>query len=245
MEHLHAWVINMGFATHLVAVSKRVQTESIQEGVCPDKIKIIHNGTYIAEPPDYDKAAYRRELGISPDSFFVLSVGRLTDQKAHTYLVQAAPVVLARFPEVVFAIAGDGPLYDTLAAEIKSLRLEEKFILLGTRQDLSFLLTAADIFALPSRWEGLPVALLEAMSLGLPAVAAAVEGVEEVIEHGENGLLIPLEDANALSQALCSLLEDPDRRQRIAAAGKAHVREVYSLEEMCLRYRQLLDPGFR
>jgi len=243
MEHLHAGVINLGFATHLVAVSERVRTESIQQGARPEKICIIHNGTNMPEPAQFDKAAYRCSLGIPQDAPLVLSVGRLTDQKAHTFLVQAAPAVLEHFPDTVFAVAGDGELWDALQGEIRQLKLEDHFRLLGARGDIPFLLSVADIFALPSRWEGLPIALLEAMNMGLPAVATAVEGVEEVIEHGQNGLLIPLENAHALGNALSDLLSNKEMRQRIATAGKAHVRDRYSLERMCQGYQRLLNPG--
>ncbi len=124
-------------------------------------------------------AGFCQELGLHPDGLLVLSVGRLTEQKGHIYLLEAIPGIIEQFPSTVFAIAGDGPLRAELEARAERLGISKSVHFLGMRSDVPALLQMAHIFALPSLWEGLPIALLEAMAAGLPVVATRVEGVEE------------------------------------------------------------------
>ena len=242
LEILHAWVVNH-FSCGIIAVSDRVAQECLKEGIRPEQVHVVTNGTSLPALENFDRQAYRAQLGLNPQHMLVISVGRLTQQKAHTYLVQAAPAVLARFPQTRFAVAGDGPLHAELQAEIQALGLQDVFTLLGARQDVPQLLGAADLFALPSRSEGLPVAMLEAMTMGLPVVATAAQGVDQVLRGGQNGLLVPLEDPQALAQGLCELLGDAQKRERLAETGRKLVMAEYSLDTMCRRIQALLDPG--
>jgi glycosyltransferase involved in cell wall biosynthesis len=115
---------------------------------------------------------------------------------------------------------------------------------LGIRRDVPRLMASADLFVLSSRSEGLPMVLLEAMGMQAAVVAADVGGVSEVIRHGQTGLLTPPEDAPALAAAICSLLENSEKREELGLAGKELVQRDYTLDGMCMRYAALLDPGF-
>jgi glycosyltransferase involved in cell wall biosynthesis len=112
---------------------------------------------------------------------------------------------------------------------------------MGNRLDIDRFLKSADIFVLPSRWEGLPVALLEAMDSELPVVATQVEGVEEVVQQKVQGLLVPPEDARALSESLAVLIGDPELRRTMGRAGRQRVREAYTLDIMCTKYLALMQ----
>ena len=113
------------------------------------------------------------------------------------------------------------------------------------RGDVPQCMAAADVFALPSRWEGLPMVLLEALVMGAPVVATRVEGVDEVITDGENGLLIASEDAVGLAEALLRLLEDAELRGKLSRAGQACVRAQYTVDTMCAQYARWLTPAFQ
>jgi glycosyltransferase involved in cell wall biosynthesis len=113
--------------------------------------------------------------------------------------------------------------------------------LLGAWEDISPLLASADIFILPSRWEGLSRALMEAMAAGLPAIATQVDGIKDLITDGVNGLLVPSEDAEALGNSILELIDNEEMRKRIGSAGQAHVVQAHSVEDMCRKYYDFMQ----
>jgi len=242
---LHGWMINKGFAHRLVAVSERVRHIAMtEEGINSKKIIVILNGI-VPITIDTSRAINRRRildnLGVNDDDYLILTVGRLTIQKGHTYLLDSIPMVLERFPNTVFVIAGDGHLRNILKDKAIQMDIDGPARFLGTRSDIPELLFAADVFVLPSLWEGLPLALLEAMSAGLPVVATKVEGVESIIVDGENGFLIPSENVNALSTALIKILEDAKARNRFGNRNRVLIEEDYTIDRMCERYEKLFQ----
>lgn len=235
-EKIHAWMVNRGIANVLVAVSARTHQQALREGVRDGRIVVILNGISPVSVETVGRLEVRKEAGVGVDDLFLLSVGRLVYQKAHEVLVAAMPAVLKKFPNAKAGICGDGVLRPELEVQIQSLGLSDSVKLLGRWDSVAKFLASADVFVLPSRWEGLPIALLEAMSAGLPVVATNVEGVDEVILEGENGLLVPVENTGALADAILQLLADPQRLRRMGAAAKARVLELYTADRMCGQY---------
>jgi glycosyltransferase involved in cell wall biosynthesis len=159
----------------------------------------------------------RDELDIAEDQVLVVTVANLRVEKGYDVLLDAAHETDRRRLPLQFAAAGQGSLHDALADRQHQLGLDDRFQFLGHRQDALRLLCAADIFVLASRQEGLPVALMEAMSVGASIVATAVGGVPEVITDGVNGLIVPPGDPGALADAIERLASDPDLRSRLGA----------------------------
>jgi glycosyltransferase involved in cell wall biosynthesis len=159
-------------------------------------------------------------------------------QKGLPFLVEAARIATARNPRLRFVHMGDGPLRDDVVRQIAAAGLGNRFRLLGRVRDPVQLLAGFDMFALPSIWEGLPIALLEAMSAGLPVVGTAVSGIEEVIEHDRSGLLVPPADAGALAHAILSLASDPIARRRLAAGAASRVTR-FAPDLVAAEYRQV------
>jgi glycosyltransferase involved in cell wall biosynthesis len=241
---LHGWMVNHGYAHCLVAVSEQVYRIAIEkEKIRPDRVRVILNGIDNIQnerPRTEILARLRTELGLNSHDFVYLSVGRVTLQKGHTYLLDAVPKVLDRYPEnSVFIIAGEGHLRESLERKAADLGLSRVVKFLGTRSDIPDLLFLADVFVLPSLWEGLPLALLEAMSAGLPVVATRVEGVETVINDGENGYLLPPKDINALSFALIKIREDDTVREQFSERNRIKIRKEYTIDRMCAQYEEL------
>jgi glycosyltransferase involved in cell wall biosynthesis len=240
---LHTWLVNSKMVSCLVAVSSRLQSYAIEvEGIAPEKIVMIPNGHSLGAPvqiSEDDRSRFYKELGLDLDGLLVLSVGRLTEQKGHAYLLDAIPAIVGQFPNTIFAIAGDGPLRTELEAKTLRLGISKWVRFLGMRSDVPDLLQMADVFALPSLWEGLPIALLEAMGAGLPVIATRVEGVEEMIVDGENGLLVQPADSESLKTGLMRLLAHLDLRVNLGTAGRALVESSFSLEQMGKRYEDL------
>jgi glycosyltransferase involved in cell wall biosynthesis len=228
-------------ASKLVNVSRKVLEQAASAGIRREHMTVIPNGIPPGKSGNLDRASARAELGIAPDDVMILSVGRLVYQKGHEYLVQALYRLLPDFPRARAVICGEGPLRRQLESQIERLGLARSVQLAGNRLDIDRFLRAADIFVLPSRWEGLPVALLEAMDAGLPVVATGVEGVEEVVQEQSQGLLVPPEDARGLVDALRAVLANPDLRKKVGAAGRDRVREGYTTDIMCEKYLALMQ----
>lgn len=218
---LETWLLRH-WADRVMAVG-HATAEAHQERLRGKIIEPVPSAMNLIPPlPDAERAALRTEITGDPSRPLLLAVGRLTYQKGYNYLLTAFADLRQKHPEAALAIAGEGKLYNDLTAQIKTLGLEGHARLLGGRNDVPRLLAASDIFVISSLWEGLPVAVLEAMAAGLPVVATNVSDTPRVVVDG-TGLLVPSQDPIRLSQALCSLLDDPELRQSLGRAAQAHI----------------------
>jgi glycosyltransferase involved in cell wall biosynthesis len=241
-ERIHAWMVNY-FSHGIVAVSNLTKNKAMQEGILAGKIEVISNGIVPVNVGSMDRGEIRKQMGVGTDDILLLSVGRLVYQKAHEYLISAMSDVLKQVSNVKVAICGDGVLRQNLEMQIQSLRLEEQIKLLGMQSDVTKYLAAADVFVLPSRWEGLPIALLEAMSAGLPVIATRVEGVDEVVQAGIHGVLVKPESAGELAEAILQLSTDAEIRQHMGEASRLRVLDSYTIDRMCERYLEIFEKG--
>jgi glycosyltransferase involved in cell wall biosynthesis/protein-tyrosine-phosphatase len=218
-------------ASVIVAVSKNLADSLRRSGFWPGMITAIHNGTAPIPPvPAEVRAAIRTELKIPADALVIGTVGRLVPVKGHVDLIRAIALALPRMPHAKLVIAGDGPLLGELTAMVGRLGIDQTCIFTGHRADVHHLLAAMDVFVLPSLSEGIPMALLEAMSLGVPVVATRVGGIPEVVRDRVTGLLVPAGDDRALAEACLQLARYPDWAAEIGAAGQVFVSEEYTQE---------------
>ena len=176
------------------------------------------------------RAAARRRLGLGADALVIGTVSRLVPQKAVGDLVDAVARIAGGFgsppgpPSLV--VVGDGPLRASLDRRVQAGVNGARVMLLGARGDVPQILPAFDVFVLSSHWEGEPIALLEAMAAGLPCVATATEGAQEILgDGGSSGCLVPIGDVAALGGALAGLLRDRGTRDALGAAARARVRD--------------------
>ena len=183
----------------------------------------------------------RRALGVEEGQRVVLAVGRLLEQKGHATLLEAVPALAARCPDVVVVVVGHGPLPGRLERQAADLDVGDRVRLTGFVADARTLLSAADVFALPSRYEALPLAALEAMDAGLPVVATDAIGVPEVVVDGVTGLLVPRGDVAALAGALGDLLDEAERAGRLGAAGRARFLEHFTNARMSRETRAVYE----
>jgi len=216
----------------VIACAPEVQAVATGElGLPARKVVDVPNGIDIDAFARIDPAmvaARRSELLGGAAGPLIVSVGNLLPAKGHIHLVEAARLLAPRFPELRVAIVGraeEAAL--AVRAAIAEGDIARHVALVGQRRDVAALLAAADLFVLPSLWEGLPLALLEAMAAGAPVVATAVGGVPRVVEDGVTGRLVAPGDATALGEALGEALADPEGARRMALAGQARVRAAY------------------
>jgi glycosyltransferase involved in cell wall biosynthesis len=215
----------------LIAVSEGVRLTHQRIGVPPERLVTVPNGI-VPRGPGPGRQAARAALDLHPDQLVVMTVGRLMVQKGQRYLVAAMPALAERFPHLAVVIVGGGYLAGNLARQAAELGVAGFLHLPGHRTDARMLLDAADVFVLPSRQEGMPLAALEAMDAGLPVVATDVIGTAEVVARGRTGTLVPPQDSPGLAEALGELLADPDLRQRYAEAGRRRYVEHFTARRM-------------
>jgi len=222
-------------AAHVVANSQGLAALARQSaGQTP--IRMIPNGVDTAR---FTPAESREEGG----PVRLVFVGRVVHQKGLDVLLSA----LAKLPseaDYALTIVGDGPLRGALTEQAASLGVLPRLRFAGWagREEMPELLRRADLFVFPSRDEGMPNAVLEAMAAGLPVVATRISGNEEVVADGETGLLVPPDDPDALAGALAGLLADAALRRQLGAAGRARVCREYSWQSVAERYAALCAP---
>lgn len=236
---LHRLIINSRIATGLIAVSGFTKEQALEEGISDNKIKIIYNGI---DPQLFSQKFTCESQPISDkDKFIILSVGRLVEQKGHAYLIDSALKVLETFPNAIFYLAGDGPLFNTYKSKINDLGLSGKFVLLGNRNDIPKLLAESDLFVFPSLYEGLPISLLEALASGVPVICSAIPAVSDFICDGQNGKLVPVCDSKALATGIIELLIDEPLRTMFSLNGRKLIEDTFSISNMGYNYKKLFE----
>lgn len=212
-------------------------------GYDPGRVTVIPNGIAVEDfPPVVDVPAQRAAWGLSPDDFAFITVGRLAPPKGLPHLLRAARRLADAGRRFRLLIVGDGPLRAELEELAGALELTPWVSFLGARSDAPVLMTASDAFVLASEWEALPMALLEAMACGKPAVVTRVGAIPEVVRHAEEGLLVPPADPNALAHAMALLMDMPaDERRRLGLQARRRVEEAYHIRQTAERLLDLYD----
>ena len=175
------------------------------------------------------RAEALRRLGLTPGPFTIGSVGNLTVKKDQETLVAALAQLRSAVPDCRLVLVGGGPREEHLRRLVRTLDLEAAVTMTGVRDDVSWLLPAFDVFSMSSRFEGLSIALLEAMAAGVPPVVTAVGGIPEVVTHNVHGLLVPPGDSAALAGTLACVASDAELRERLARAARRRAAD-FSIE---------------
>ncbi|WP_243373854.1 glycosyltransferase [Geotalea sp. SG265] len=189
--------------------------------------------------PSGDRMVLRESLGLKADDVVVGTVGNLRREKNQALLIRAIALLKEWGRGCRGVIVGDGPCRKDLEDLAADLEVGEEIIFLGTRNDAPSLYAAFDIYCLCSRYEGLPLTLLEAMAASVPVIGTRVLGIADVINHDVNGLLVPDDSSSHLAAAIAVLVSDASLRQRITARGYRFVSENYLLEKSVSRYKEL------
>ncbi len=218
------------------------------------RLKVLHN-CIDPVPLSYEQVAdLRISLGIAADDFVVGHVGALKEEKGHRILFQAFKNFWKQHKQSKLLLIGDGPMDVELRSYAQELGMEQQVVFAGTRRDMQACFKMMDIFAFPSVNEALGIALQEAMFMGLPVIASKQGGMEELIEHENNGLLIPLQDVHALTQAMLRLKDSARLCQTLGNAAreeitqhylpKQYVDQLFQLYRTMYRQKNLLMPDW-
>ena len=219
----------------LAMVGQQVHDRYVSSGwIAADRSETVMNGIPVER---FGWSGKRRndardQLGLAAGAPVIGCVGRLVPLKNQRLIVEVLPELRKLHPELKLVVLGDGELDATLRQQARASGIEEHVMFLGQRSDVADLLPALDIFALPSRTEGLSIALLEACATGLAVVATAVGGNPEIIKHNETGLLVPVDDASALHDALSALLGSAALRSRLGSNARDWVMANASINAL-------------
>jgi glycosyltransferase involved in cell wall biosynthesis len=236
-----------------VAVSEAMREVAIEDyGVPCERIRVLYNGVladrFALVAPDA-RRRIRQQQGIAADAPVIGIVGRIEPGKGITQLLRSLPTVIARCPDAVLLVVGDGSIRLDCQRLVEELGVGAAVRFTGHRDDIPALLAAMDLMAAPAiAKEGLPYAVLEAMCAGLPVIATCLGGLAECVVHGETGLLVPMGDVPALAEALVTLLTDPRLREALGQAARRRsatfsvARHVDDLQTM---YRAIIAARIR
>jgi glycosyltransferase involved in cell wall biosynthesis len=222
------------FTDAVILVSEADRNRALAFKLAPfSKINVINNGIdFLKDTELNNPEEKRKELGIGISHPLVGTVARLHRQKGLIYLIKAAKKIHQAVPEVMILIVGGGPLRRKLEKTAIKEGLGNFIVLTGEREDAAELLSIFDVFVLPSLWEGLPYVLMEASSLGKPIVATDVEGVNEIIEDGKTGMLVPPRNSKNLAEAVIRLLDEKNFASKLGESAKKLIPPRYRLSKM-------------
>jgi len=231
----------------IVAISVGVRAALLAAEVPAARIRLIPSGVETTRFTHnlQARAQVRRTYGFGNHETVVLSVGALAERKGHRTLLQAAQRLKAQGIKLRYLVCGEGDLRAALQDEARALGLETDVYFAGFCSEISHYLSAADLFVHVPLWEGLGVAVIEALAAGLPVVASQVGGIPELITDHTTGLLVPAQDPMALAAALSCLVQDPSWASRLGQAGQAQARAQFDVTVMAQKnaalYYELLN----
>jgi glycosyltransferase involved in cell wall biosynthesis len=226
--------IKYGACDRVLAVSEAVARGLVQGGLCSDRVRVVHDGVPDRLPPT-DGADIAAEFGVPASAPIIGSVAALSEHKDHATLLSAMPAVLDAVPEARLLIVGEGRLRPRLESEVRGRGLGGRCVFAGFRSDVDRLMPGFSLLCLTSRIEGLGSTLLDAMCFSRAIVATETGGTPEAVRHGETGLLVPVGDSRALTQALVDLLTDRSRREIMGEAGRRRFVSEFTSARMVER----------
>ena len=210
--------------------------------VQPEKVKVVYLGAPHEEfsrvRSSAEIAGARRDLGVGPDDFCIGTVTRLHESKGNSYLVEAARIVVDRFPNAKFIVVGEGPLRESLESQARSLGLGDRFVFAGFARDVAAVLSAFDLSVFPSLWEGTPLTAFEALASAKPIVATNADGLLDILSDGVDARIVPARNAAALAEAIVALMERPEERARLAANARVTAQR-YDITAFVRKMEQL------
>ena len=245
------WISSRFFCDKVMAVSETVKREFIEQWTPENKIAVAHNGIDLDHnQPEKSAKEVRKEFDLTTRQRIIGQVGRLCRTKGQHILIRAAAVVIKRFRDTVFIIVGEdleekGKYREKLENLTEELGIKDHIIFTGYRSDIVDLMNVFDIFALPSRAEGLPVVILEAMAAKKPVITTPVGGSSEAVIDGKTGTIVPPENPNSLAEAIIYHLENPGVSREMGQRGYERVKRHFTRKRMVKQTFQIYEEVLR
>jgi glycosyltransferase involved in cell wall biosynthesis len=219
-------------ADYYIAISHQIKQVMVNDGIAAERIFVAHSGIDLQRFARVAGNHLVDEFNLKPAERVVINVAHLAGHKGQKYLVGAIPHVLAAIPNVRFFIIGKGELMSELQALSVSLGIGHALTFTGFRNDVGAFYKMADLFVMSSVQEGLGTAILDALALGIPVVAAKAGGIPEVIKDGETGRLVEAANPQALAKGIIEMLSNVDQARAMARRGQDNVKAEFSIDAM-------------
>ena len=216
-----------------ITVSEKDRQSLLRAGLPEEKVELIYNAVDINTSAIREDTEWlRKKFDLPPDSIVCTAVGRLVPVKGYDVLINAVQKIASQVPQLVCLIVGEGECKEELHKQIRGAGLENRVHLVGyfDRPDAMSILKSSDIFVMPSRYEGTPIALLEAAALARPILASDTGGIPELVQHEEHALLVPPGDPNGLAQGLMKLTLDREFAQALGQNARERIQQKFNLE---------------
>lgn len=242
--------ISLRFVDRIILVNQGMLDKKEIQALPRNKISIINNGIDI-HPANVncefkDESQEKKINNFCSDGVIITSIGRLSVEKGYNYLIEAIACLRNEYDlDVKLLLIGDGRLRTALQQQAETVGLKDSFLITGYLKNARSLIASADIYAISSLTEGLPISLLEAMASGTPIVATAVGGIPHVVNNGTDALLVPFQNVPAIVQAIKKLIDDPELAQRLAVSAEAKVNQHYSSRKMAEEYSTIYSDVIR
>ncbi len=230
----------------VITISQGIAEVLARQGVPEHKVVCVHSAVQADDfTSECRKAWFRNEFDLDPEDQPVGMLAQFIARKGHHVLLKAIPEILARCPGARFLLFGRGPLQESIRQEVHEMGVDSAVTFAGFRHDLDRILPCLSLVVHPATMEGLGVSLLQAAASSRPIVATPVGGIPEIVRHGHNGLLVPVNDHHALAQAVIELLHEPHKAVRFGCHGRTIVEQEFSIQSMILGnlavYGQVLE----
>ena len=232
-----------GMTDVVVANSAAVAAHAVSGGVAPEKLRIIRNGVVVPEPvSEAERAARRHTVGVDdPNEIVIGCIANYSPVKRHDLIIEAFAALQDQDRSLRLVLVGEGPMRPTIEHQVRELGLESRVRLHGSELNPERLYPAFDVAVQASSREGLPNALLEAGAAGRPMVATAAGGTDEIVIDGQTGLLIPVDDGAALTEAMRRMVSDAELRQRLGRAAREHVAATFDMDRFVAEFAVLYE----
>lgn len=221
-----------------IAVSQTVKDSLVKsDRIAPEKVSVIRNGVSISRlVPHEERREARQKLNCEDDDILAVTIAALNEQKGHKYLIESAKEFVRKKPNVKIACVGDGPLRRELENHVSSESLSKNIIFTGSRRDIGDILNAADIFVMPSLYEGLSISLLEAAAMGKPIITTAVGASTEVFENRKTGLLVKTRDPHGIADAIGYCIDHKEEASEMGKRASKHVKSKFAISKTAKEY---------
>jgi glycosyltransferase involved in cell wall biosynthesis len=238
------WLVGrwpFALADRIIAVSEWVKYDIAKYRIDEKKIIPVHNGINVSAFKPTAATNVRRQYGI--DGPMLLFVGRMITQKGVPYLIDAMPLVLREHPDTKLLLVGRGNALESIKKKVKKMGLDKSVIFSGymSEENLKEAYGTCDIFVLPSVWEVLPIAILEAMSSSRPVVCTGAGGNAELVKDGLNGHVVPMRDSPALAEKINSLLDDPEKLKGMGRAGRRRAEDEFDWKLIAQKTKEVYE----